>query len=167
MSFAELAEMVNRWPWFAAARAELAIRSGRAEDATLYVCTRGLLKKKDDSAKCQAPQVGIDDVIRQTPDRKIIVLGGDFFSQEQYDAVREEGDSVFSSLTAGDASQTLTQERNENVDFEDYSTETLAKVYAEQGYTEEAKYIYSKLCLRYPEKNAYFAALIRELDKTE
>ena len=46
----------------------------------------------------------------------------------------------------------------------DICTETLAQIYAEQGYPERAKVIYSKLSLRYPEKNTYFAALIRKLD---
>ena len=33
----------------------------------------------------------------------------------------------------------------------------------QQGYTEQAKFIYSKLSLRYPEKSAYFASLIENL----
>ena len=46
---------------------------------------------------------------------------------------------------------------------ENYFTETLARIYAEQGYCQQAKEIYSKLILAYPEKNAYFAALIEKL----
>ena len=44
-------------------------------------------------------------------------------------------------------------------------TETLAWIYAEQGYREEAKKIYSRLMLRYPEKITYFASLIEKLDE--
>ena len=47
----------------------------------------------------------------------------------------------------------------------DFCTETLAQIYAEQGYNEQAKQIYSKLSLRYPEKSVYFASLIEKLDK--
>jgi tetratricopeptide (TPR) repeat protein len=50
------------------------------------------------------------------------------------------------------------------VEFDLY-TETLAQIYAEQGYYEQAKHIYSKLILAYPEKNAYFAALIQKIDE--
>ena len=46
-----------------------------------------------------------------------------------------------------------------------FCTETMAQIYAEQGYFEQAKDIYSKLILAYPEKNAYFAALIRKLNE--
>ena len=47
----------------------------------------------------------------------------------------------------------------------DLYTETLAQIYLEQGYPEQAKSIYSKLLLANPEKNAYFAALIRKIDE--
>lgn len=46
----------------------------------------------------------------------------------------------------------------------DFCTETLAQIYAEQGYFEQAKRIYGKLILAFPEKSAYFASLIGKLD---
>ena len=48
-------------------------------------------------------------------------------------------------------------------------TETLASIYAQQGYYQQAIEIYSKLCLLYPEKSAYFATLVKEvkIKKTE
>jgi len=45
----------------------------------------------------------------------------------------------------------------ENIDF---ISETLAMVYAEQGYTGKAVQMIKKLMLQNPEKNAYFAALV-------
>jgi hypothetical protein len=42
----------------------------------------------------------------------------------------------------------------------EFISETLAIVYAEQGYTGKASQMLKKLMLLYPEKNAYFAALI-------
>ena len=46
-----------------------------------------------------------------------------------------------------------------------FYTETLAQIYAEQGYYGQAKNIYSKLILAYPEKSAYFASLIQKIDE--
>ncbi|POY38996.1 hypothetical protein C3K47_00405 [Solitalea longa] len=42
-------------------------------------------------------------------------------------------------------------------------TETMAKVYADQHLFEKAISVYEKLCLKYPEKNTYFAAQIEKL----
>lgn len=48
---------------------------------------------------------------------------------------------------------------------EHLATETLAKVYLQQGNTEGAIRIYERLMLKFPEKNAYFADLIQNLKK--
>lgn len=48
---------------------------------------------------------------------------------------------------------------------EDAISETLAKIYAAQGLTQEASEIYYKLSLKYPEKSVYFAALIDSLSE--
>lgn len=44
-------------------------------------------------------------------------------------------------------------------------TETLARIYTEQGLYPKAIEVYKKLVLKYPEKNAYFAAEILNLEK--
>ena len=44
-------------------------------------------------------------------------------------------------------------------------TETLAKLYAEQGYHKKALKAYKKLSLKYPEKSGFFAAQIKDLKK--
>ncbi|MBQ4288223.1 MAG: hypothetical protein II770_09360, partial [Bacteroidales bacterium] len=44
-----------------------------------------------------------------------------------------------------------------------FCTETLAAIYVEQGYYEQAAKIYSRMRLLYPEKSAYFASLIGKL----
>ena len=45
----------------------------------------------------------------------------------------------------------------------EFISETLAMVYAEQGYTGKAVQMLKKLILQNPEKNAYFAALIEKV----
>ncbi len=50
-------------------------------------------------------------------------------------------------------------------DRDDFVTETLAKVYLNQGDTTRAIRIYHKLSLLYPEKSAYFAALVEKIVK--
>ena len=95
--------------------------------------------------------------------RTVSVAGGDFFSQDEYKDVTIEEDGYFSKFKATKSEET------DGKKWEDpelgFCTETLAWIYAEQGYRTEAKKIYSRLMLRYPEKFAYFASLIEKLDK--
>jgi hypothetical protein len=93
---------------------------------------------------------------------RIFVVGGDYFSSAQYREVRREDDSIFSSFASAEREDLQFEVQEDNFDF---CTETLAEIYAEQGYLDEAKQIYSKLSLRYPEKSVYFASLIEKLDK--
>jgi len=44
-----------------------------------------------------------------------------------------------------------------------FISETLAMIYAEQGYPRKATQMLKKLMLQYPEKNTYFAALIESV----
>lgn len=55
--------------------------------------------------------------------------------------------------------------RKSSEDQHSLVTETLAKIYTEQGLYPKAIEVYEKLVLKYPEKNAYFAARITELEK--
>ena len=99
-----------------------------------------------------------------TTQRKVYAGVGDYFSQEDYDQVRSSQDNVFSRYAAKARKDKV--ERSEDVAGDlGFYTETLAQIYAEQGYYEQAKRIYSKLILAYPEKSAYFATLIQKIEE--
>jgi hypothetical protein len=54
--------------------------------------------------------------------------------------------------------------RSDNLPIE-LATETLANVYRQQGNFSGALRIYESLLLKFPEKKAYFAALIQNIKK--
>ena len=101
---------------------------------------------------------------KETPKRRVYAGAGDYFSQEDYDQVRHADDNVFSRYARKSKVDTKPAGEVAEPTF-DIFTETLAQIYAEQGYYEQAKDVYSKLILAYPEKNAYFAALIQKIDE--
>ena len=185
LTFDELVGIVNLYPWFGGARKELCRRMVRMgdswdaaqyADAAMYVCDREKISevmrevKEESWADADIEKllksyiVEKQEVEEQTTPRKVYAGVGDYFSQEEYDHVRVSEDNVFSRYAAK-----ARKEKPERVDAvtEDLQlyTETLAQIYAEQGYYEQAKHIYSKLILAYPEKSAYFASLIQKIDE--
>ena len=182
----ELADVVNLYPWFGGARVELCGRMsrmgggmwgvGQYADAAMYIGAReklaGLLRSSQEhgwedadveqvlKSYIKEPEAEVAAPVEQ---RRVHVVGGDYFSQAEYDKVRRSGDNVFSRYAAK-ARQEKTYDDMGEAEFDMY-TETLAQIYVEQGYYEQAKSIYSKLLLADPEKNAYFAALIQKLEE--
>ncbi len=187
----ELAGVVNLYPWFGGARKELCERMstmggdgwGEAQyaDAAMYVGARAKLSDMmrasrsidwtdADVERLLKSYIAEEENAQQEAaaapgeKRKVYAGVGDYFSQDDYDQVRKVGDNVFSRYAAKAKQGRTSQEDAGNLDFDLY-TETLAEIYLDQGYTEQAKRIYSKLILAYPEKNAYFAALIQKIDE--
>ncbi|MCR5519107.1 MAG: hypothetical protein K6F21_02130 [Bacteroidales bacterium] len=181
----ELNGVVNLYPWFGGARKELCRRMSelgegawsdeRYADAALYVGSRriiaGLAHKghKVDYSDTQVKELlrayideGVGEIKDEGQPRRVIVVGGDYFSAKQYAAVKQEGDNDFAAMAKHDGEAVPSISLKEE-DFTDFCTETLAQIYADQGYPEQAKEIYSRLSLRFPEKSAYFAALIEKL----
>ena len=179
----ELAGVVNLYPWFGAARKEMCTRMSRVGGEgwgerdyavnALYMGSRVFVsdivragKAADYSDRdlenlLKAYTSGESPAEADTPKPRTRVVGGDFFSQDEYDSVKRTDDNIFSSF-ASKAKGEETREKEGNA-LDGFCTETLAQIYIDQGYYEQAKSIYSKLLLRYPEKNAYFAALIQKL----
>lgn len=186
LSIDELAGVVNLYPWFGAARKELCLRmsqiGGRgwseSDYATnaLYLGSRKSVFEIARSGKqVDCSDKDLDKLLSsytsgQTAEaapqaRKVRAVGGDFFSQDDYDSVRKADDSIFASFASKVRSEESPSAGGNGSILDEFCTETLALIYIEQGYYEQAKYIYSKLILRYPEKNAYFAALIEKLNQ--
>lgn len=183
LNLEELNGVVNLYPWFGGARKELCRRMSelgegawsdeRYADAALYVGSRRIVAEMahkghttdfSDSDVKELLRSYIDSSSGSAPEqeRRVIVVGGDYFSKAQYEQVRKDSDKVFSSFAQ--KAQADGYVEIPETDFTDFCTETLAQIYAEQGYYEQAAAIYSKLILRYPEKSAYFAALIDKLN---
>lgn len=160
MPLDELSALVTRYPWFGAARKALCCRTGQFADAALYVFDRGILAKAAAEAGVSAQSV--KEYVRKAPmEQKVVVIGGDYFSQDAYDSVRSAQEAPAAPVSKKKDPSAVPQA----MPLDDvYITETLAEIYAQQGYLEQAKNIYSKLILRYPEKSAYFATLIEKLN---
>ncbi len=58
-----------------------------------------------------------------------------------------------------------TQAKRSVEEYDDVVSETLARIYRQQGNNLKARFCYEKLSLFYPEKKTYFAALIKEIDE--
>ena len=175
----ELAGVIHLYPWYGGARKELCrrmVRSGgeawgksQYADEALYVGARHAVSELVRSvSKVDCSDKDIAAMLRQArkEEKEVRVIGGDFFTQAQYDDARRSSDSVFSNFAAAASQKSETPRDTKTVvPIEDvFCTETMAAIYADQGYFDQAKRIYSKLILANPEKNAYFAALIQKLN---
>ena len=107
---------------------------------------------------------------------KIVMAGGDYSSRAELDEAKldlekpldkfisEKPSLLKSNINSPkDVEIAAEQVLEENFDDSGFYTETLAKIYSEQGFYKRAIEVYAKLILLYPEKNSYFATLVQEL----
>ena len=59
----------------------------------------------------------------------------------------------------------VSQAKKSVAEHEDLVSETLARIYLQQGNYQKARWSYEKLSLLHPEKSSYFAALVKEIDE--
>ncbi|MCK9305127.1 MAG: hypothetical protein PHP30_09695 [Bacteroidales bacterium] len=107
---------------------------------------------------------------------RIILAQGDYFSREEMEQIEldrkkpldkfiSEKPSLLRTGRTGPSGEdeNTPTDISEVFDDPEFYTETLAKIYSEQGFYKRAIEIYAKLILLYPEKSSYFATLVQEL----
>ena len=185
LTLEELSGVIALYPWYAGARMELCRRMSGAgalsdlqiAETALHLGHREVLAallragrtvdcSDKDARRLADAFISAQDAPKKQ--RRVYVVGGDYFSQDQYEGARTDTDGIFSHFAAKAREEGFSElpPAPEAKDLNFY-TETLAGIYLEQGYSQEAIDIYSQLILRYPEKSVYFAALIDEINKKD
>ena len=182
LTLEDLSGVITLYPWYGGARLEFcrrmsalgALSGSQVAETGLHLGERRVLARllrsgrpadlSDRDARRLADTF-IPTGESAEPRRRVYVAGGDFFSQDQYEDARRDADGIFSRLATAPREETPRSEAT--TPDPEFCTETLAQIYLEQGYRQEALDIYSKLSLRYPEKSVYFAALIEEINKKD
>lgn len=181
LSLDELAGVIHLYPWYGGARKELClrmVRSGGAAwgdsqyaDEAVWIGARHKVAELVRSArKVDCTDKDLKEILRevQSEKKEVRAVGGDFFSQAQYDNARRSSDAALQRMVAAAsaAAERTDTDAHTVTPIEDFfCTETMAVIFAEQGYFDQAKRIYDKLILAYPEKSAYFAAQIQKLNQ--
>ena len=108
---------------------------------------------------------------------RFVLAGGDYFSREEFsqidlDRSKPVDNFIVEKPSLLRASPNFKEHHSvpeaeidtaELFDDSSFYTETLAKIYLDQGFYKRALDVYAKLILLYPEKSAYFATLVKEI----
>lgn len=141
-----LTYLVEKYPWFSYARKLLLEKLAesdpeafkkKVEEHAVFLPSRASLYKKTHAEDRPAEELESIDT-----QELIIPSSPDFFTKEDFDEL-DEGEKI----------------------TDDFCTETLGEIYANQGHFDEAIEVFRKLILLYPQKNTYFASLIEKCEK--
>lgn len=141
-----LEELVERYPWFTAARLRL-LRERGIETADAF---SRLLAELHPTATIKRQEIDVETMCRLSTGDII----DRFLKRNDYRITAEEGD-------ADDISKV------EIEDVDDLVSEELAELYANQHLYAEAIDTYRKLSLLNSEKSIYFAGLIAQLERKQ
>ena len=145
-NIASLEELVERYPWFTAARLKLLRELGiETADASLR-----LLAELHPTATIKRHAIDVETMCRLSTGDII----DRFLKRNDYRITAEDGD-------ADDISKV------EIEDVDDLVSEELAELYANQHLYAEAIDTYRKLSLLNSEKSIYFAGLIAQLERKQ
>lgn len=176
-SATELLGILDSYPWFTAARAALCLRTmqeagaeaaeGVIRDSLPYLPSGSFPVMQFIALSCEDDfkDASLAAIAATAPrERRVAVAGMDYFSKEEYESAKFDIDARLSQIAIVDYSSAPAEPapKREEEQYE-FVTETLAQIYADQGYTDKAIEIYTKLSLQSPEKNVYFASLIDKL----
>lgn len=188
----QLEAVVEEYPWFSYARELMLVKLADIGDevfetqlrnSAIFLHSREHLylvieerkrRKKEEEKK----EIAGNREVAKIPAVRYVVAGGDYFSSADFEELEKDekpvgeekaGNEVNAGSIKAESSES-SEAGESSVDFDnpEFCTETLGEIYAQQGYYEQAIEIFSRLSLLYPQKSAYFAALIREMkDKKE
>jgi len=102
--------------------------------------------------KTEEPMGEIARSIQNKPDKKQTLIEKFLEAQPKMPQVRDQ-----------ESESPMESQKQKELENDDFVTETLATIYAQQGYYKKAIQIFEKLSLKYPEKSTYFAAQIEKI----
>ena len=106
----------------------------------------------DTQEKTEEPMGEIARSIQKNPDKKQTLIEKFLEAQPKMPQVKDQ-----------ESASPMVSQKQKELENDDFVTETLATIYAQQGYYKKAIQIFEKLSLKYPEKSTYFAAQIEKI----
>lgn len=182
VDIATLEELVVKYPWYSLGHLELYRQMNKRgkEHGKAYlnivashIYSRTVLYQYDNFFREDFTLEPVAEIVVNKAEKPFYIIGGEYFSKDDFESVKFDQSHPVDKFIIEKPSISKVKEEFSNIledinsadIFEDdnFYTETLAKIYSEQGFYKRAIDIYAKLILLYPEKSAYFAALAQEL----